>query len=95
MSNPCYSRAAKFRPGELIERLALFASQSNHEFWPGDLSLRDKTVFARDRLPSSRAIADVYLLALAAKHHGCLATFDQAIAASAVPGAPAAGLSVI
>ncbi|MGO8696765.1 MAG: TA system VapC family ribonuclease toxin [Limisphaerales bacterium] len=95
MSNPAYSRAAKFRPGDLIERLDLFARQSNHEFWPDDLSLRDKTSFLRDRLHGSRAITDIYLLALAVKHQGSLATFDQAIVVSAVPGAARASLSAL
>ena len=95
MSNPAYSKAAEFRPGDLIERLDLFASQSNHQFWPDDLSLRDKSVFARDRLHTSRAITDLYLLALAVKHRASLATFDQAIPVSAVPGAAAASLSAI
>jgi hypothetical protein len=95
LSNPAYSRAAKFRPGDLIERLDIFATQGNHEFWPDDLSLRDKTAFARDRLHSSRAITEVYLLALAVKHQGFFATFDQAIPVSAVPGATTASLSSI
>jgi toxin-antitoxin system PIN domain toxin len=95
MSNPAYSRAAKFHPGDLIQRLDLFASQGTHEFWPDDLSLRDKRAFARNRLLSSRAITDVYLLALAVEHKGCLATFDQAIPVSAVPGATATSLSAI
>lgn len=87
MSNPAYSKAAKFRPGELVEQLDLFVSQSNHEFWPDDLSLRDETALVRDRLHSSRSLADVYLLALAVKHQGFLGTFDQAIPVSAVRGA--------
>jgi toxin-antitoxin system PIN domain toxin len=95
MSNPAYSEAAKFRPGDLIARLDLFTRQSNHEFWPDDLSLRDKTFFLRDRLHSSRAITDVYLLALAVQHQGVLATFDQAIPLSAVPGAAANSLFAI
>ena len=95
MSNPAYSRVTKFRPGDLIERLDLFVSQSDHEFWPDDLSLRHKTAFVRDCLHSSRAITDIYLLALAVKHQGTLATFDQAIPISAVPGAAKASLSAI
>lgn len=95
MSNPAYSRLAKFRPNELIEHLDLFVSRTNHEFWPDDLSLRHKTAFVRDRLHSSRAITDVYLLALAVKHQGSLATFDQAIPVSAVPGAVTASLFAI
>ncbi len=95
MSNPAYSRLAKFRPGDLIERLDLFARQSNHEFWPDDLTLRDKTAFVRDYLHASRAITDVYLLALAVKHQGSLATFDQTIPVSAVRGAATASVSAI
>ncbi|HEX3718796.1 MAG TPA: TA system VapC family ribonuclease toxin [Verrucomicrobiae bacterium] len=95
MSNPAYSRAEKFGPGDLIERVDLFASQSNHEFWPDELSLRDKTVFARDRLHSSRTTTDIYLLALAVKHRGFLATFDPAIPVSAVRGAATESLFAI
>ncbi len=95
MSNPAYSRAVKFRPGDLIERMDLFARQSNHEFWSDDLSLRDKSSFLRDHLHSSRALTDVYLLALAVRHQGFLATFDEAIFVSVVPGAGMANLSVI
>ncbi|MCC6233888.1 MAG: PIN domain-containing protein [Verrucomicrobiales bacterium] len=93
MSNPAYSRATRFTPGELVEHLELFVSRSDHEFWPDDLSLRQETFFARDRLHSPRAITDVYLLALAVKHKGTLATFDRTIPLSAVPGAGAASVS--
>ncbi len=95
MSNPAYSRAVIFSPGDLIERLDVFVRQSDHEFWPDVLSLRDQAHFLRERLHSSRAITDVYLLALAAKHQGFLATFDAAIVASAVVGSTTANLSVI
>ena len=84
MSNPAYSKAAQFSPGDLIERLEQFADDTNHEFWPDDLSLRDKAVFARDRLHSPRLITDLYLLALAVKYKGCLATFDLGIPVSAI-----------
>ena len=95
MSNPAYSKALTFRPGELIGHLELFVIQSDHEFWPDDLSLRHEAAFVRDHLHSSRAITDVYLLALAVKHEATLATFDRTIPLSAVRGAVAANLSVI
>lgn len=95
MSNPGYSRVAKFQPCDLIERLDLFANQSNHEFWHDDLSLRDRTAFQWGRLYSPRAITDVYLLALALKHQGTLATFDQSITVAAVVGAMTVNLSTI
>lgn len=95
MSNPGYSKVSKFRPGELIKQLDLFVSQSDHEFWPDDLSLRDKTAFSRDRIYSARVITDVYLLALAVKHRATLATFDQSIAVTAVLEGATVSLSTI
>src|SRR5579871_3069146 len=84
MSNPAYSRTVQFPPADLILRLQTFATRSNHVFWPDDISLRDATLFAPDRLHSSRQITDLYLLALAAKHDGRLVTFDRAIPVSSV-----------
>ena len=95
MSNPNYSKAVPFSPGELIERLDQFARQSDHEFWADDVSLRDPAIFARDRIHSSRSITDIYLLGLAVKHNGALATFDQSIPLSAVPAAGSGSLRAL
>jgi hypothetical protein len=95
MSHPGYSPGARFTPGDLISRLRTFATQTNHEFWPDDVSLRDGKLFLAERIHSSRQLTDLYLLALAAKHAGRLATFDQAISISAVRGAKAESLCVI
>jgi uncharacterized protein len=95
MSHPGYSQGARFTPGDLISRLRTFATQSNHEFWPDDVSLRDAALFTVERIHSSRQLTDLYLLALASKHAGRLATFDQGISISAACGAKAASLCVI
>ena len=95
MSNPAYSKAAQFSPGDLIQRLEQFANGSDHQFWPDDVSLRDKGVFVGSRLHGSRFITDVYLLALAAKRQGRLATFNQGILVSAVCAAKASNLCVV
>lgn len=87
MSNPKYSRQLRLSPQDLILRLEAFASQTDHEFWPGTLSLRDSAVFVLDRVHISRQLTDIYLLGLAATHGGRLATFDQAIPLSAVRSA--------
>jgi len=84
MSHPSYSQKARFTPGDLINRLRQFAEQSNHEFWPDEISLRDEKIFLAERIHSSRQLTDLYLLALATKHHGRLVTFDQGIPLSAV-----------
>jgi hypothetical protein len=94
MSNPNYSGKMRFAPGELIGRLREFAGQSNHEFWPDEISLRDETIFAAEHIHSSRLLTDLYLLALAAQHQGRLVTFDQGIPLSAVSKAGASNLCV-
>jgi toxin-antitoxin system PIN domain toxin len=95
MSNPGYSRTTRFSPGELIARLRQFARQSNHEFWPDDITLRDEKCFATERLHSSRLLTDLYLLGLATKHNGRLVTFDQGIPLSAVRNARTDNLFVV
>ena len=95
MSNPGYSPKARFTPGDLISRLQKFTEQTKHEFWPDDVSLRDGKIFNGERIHSSRQLTDLYLLALAVKHGGKLATFDQGIPLSAVRVAKAENLCVI
>jgi toxin-antitoxin system PIN domain toxin len=94
MSNPNYSEKARFTPGDLIDRLRKFAGQSNHEFWPDKISLRDEKIFAAERIHSSRQLTDLYLLALAVEHHGRLVTFDRGIPLSSVHNAKGANLCV-
>ena len=95
MSNPGYSQKTRFTPGDLIDRLRKFARQSNHEFWPDKISLRDEKIFVVERIHSSRQLTDLYLLALAVEHHGRLVTFDHGIPLSGVHNAKAANLCVV
>lgn len=67
-------------------QLKRVCAELDHEFWADDISLRDDVVdFAR--ITSHNQITDAYLLALAVKHGGALASFDQGVALSAVKGA--------
>ncbi len=59
-----------------------------HQSWPDEVSLMDSHRFPF--LPSSKHLTDLYLLGLAVKRGGCLATFDAGIDASLVPGGTAA-----
>jgi len=95
MSNPGYSRSMRFAPAELVSRLRTFVANSNHEFWADDLTIRDATAVAADRLHGSRQVTDVYLLALAVRRRGRLATFDRSVPLSAVPDAKPRQLAVI
>lgn len=94
MSHPGYSRKTRFTPGDLIGRLRQFADQSDHEFWPDEISLRDEKIFVAERIHSSRQLAGLYLLALAVTRHGRLVTFDQGIPLSGVHNAKAVNLCV-
>jgi toxin-antitoxin system PIN domain toxin len=92
LSNPAYSPAAE-RPAEIARRLAAFRESGDHVFWPDDVSVCDARVF--DLSVGHRRITDVYLLALAVRRDGRLATFDRSIPAKAVRGARADHLVVV
>ena len=95
MSNQGYSAATRFTPATTVSRLRIFVRETDHEFWPDDVSVRDEKVMLTDRIHGSRQVTDLYLLALSVEHQGRLATFDRAIPISAVPGAKARHLSVV
>ena len=62
-------------------------SKHDHAFWADDVSLREEGLVDWSRVLGHNQITDVYLLALAVAHQGCLATLDHRVALSAVPGA--------
>jgi toxin-antitoxin system PIN domain toxin len=95
MCNPGYSQRIRLSPSDLIRRLDGFAANSDHEFWPDALSLRDNKHFAPDRIHGSRQVTDAYLLGLATAHGGCLVSFDESIAQSAVVRAKSRNVLVI
>jgi toxin-antitoxin system PIN domain toxin len=92
LSNPAYSPSAE-RPAEVARRLALFRDSGDHVFWPADVSVCDPRLFSLSI--GHRHLTDVYLLALAVRRDGCLATFDRAIPAKAVRGVRADHLVVV
>lgn len=51
---------------------------AGHQFWPDDFSPGDDAVFPH--LQGHKQVTDAYLLAVAHRHKGVLATFDGAIA---------------
>lgn len=69
------------------DKLESICRRHNHEFWPDDVSLRASALVDWGRVLGHNQITDVYLLALAVAHRGCLATLDQRVALGAVPSA--------
>ena len=68
--------------------LASLLATPGHQFWSDDLTLMDAHIFPK--LPASDDLTDLYLLAIAVKHHARFATFDAGIDAASVPGGLAA-----
>ena len=95
MSNPAYSRRMQLNPAELIELLGDFARRTGHEFWPDELSLRDRQHFIAERIHGTQQLTDIYLLGLATSHEARLVTFDQTIPLSAVVKAAPNNLAVV
>lgn len=94
LSNLRYSPTAE-SPSRIIERLTGVCASGHHVFWPDDVSLRDASRFVTGAPISHRQVTDVYLLGLAKRNGGRLATFDRTIPLGAVPGGAADDLIII
>jgi hypothetical protein len=80
---------------EAIARLAEHIELTDHEFWPDDVSIADRNVFDPAGILGPNQITDSYLLALAVKNDGRLATLDRGVSLRAVRGAEPRHLAVI
>jgi predicted nucleic acid-binding protein len=94
LSNPRYG-IESHRPEVAVHGLKRFRSSGHHVFWDDVVSLTDERLFNLAVVRGHAQLTDVYLLGLAHRNHGCLATFDRTIPLSAVKGAPAGALQVI
>jgi len=80
---------------QAVEQLRLQLAEPSHQFWRDDISIADESLFDRTRILGPKQITDVYLLALAIKNGGRLATFDRSIQMAAARGAEPRHLAVI
>ena len=92
---PGYGRRGAVGLTAVRDRLRQACGELDHEFWPDDVSLRDDALVDFARVHGHQQVTDVYLLALAVKHKGCLVSFDRGIALSAVLGAQAKHVKVL
>jgi toxin-antitoxin system PIN domain toxin len=86
LSSPAY-KSVDATPAEVIERLRGFCATPDHHFWADSVALTDETLFRASAIGGHQKITDAYLLGLAVRNHGRLATFDGAIPSKAVLGA--------
>ena len=79
----------------IVGRLRLFRDSGHHHFWHDTPSFADLSAIRPSYMRGHRQVTDVYLLALALRMGGRLATFDRSIPVSAVVGATKDTLTVI
>jgi toxin-antitoxin system PIN domain toxin len=75
------------RPGDVsvvFSILRQLCEATGHHFWPEDLSILE--ILEADAIITHAQITDVYLLGLAVRNKGKLATLDQRIPVDAVRG---------
>ena len=94
VANPAYP-GRRTTVGDAADRLRRFLGSGGHQFWPDDVSLLDDRVARTASLAGHREITDAYLLALALRRGGRLATFDRSIRLAAVSGAEASHVVVV
>lgn len=84
VSNPAFSRDA-VTPREAIGVLAANTVAKDHAFWPDELPFAEAVAFAGAQLVGHQQVTDAYLLGLAIRRGGVLATLDQRIPALIEP----------
>jgi len=94
LSSPGYP-VLKQTPAEMADWLREFCAATDHHFWPDSVSLLDAQSFRPAMIAGHQKITDVYLLGLAVRNHGRLATFDRSIPLNAIHGARPSNLVVI
>jgi toxin-antitoxin system PIN domain toxin len=82
-------------PGIALVLLAAQIKDSDHEFWPDDISLTELERFNHENILGPKQITDIYLLALAVRNRGRLVTLDRSISTTAVRDATQANLVVL
>ena len=84
VSNPAFSRDA-VTPREASGLLAANTAADDHVFWTDALPFAAAAASAGTRLVGHQQVTDAYLLGLALKRGGVLATLDHRIAALTAP----------
>ncbi len=87
LNMPAYSKHGPVGFEPVSRKLAEICADIDHAFWPDHLSLRTPGLVNWPRVLGHNQITDVYLLALAVAHGGCLVTLDHGVAISTVTGA--------
>jgi uncharacterized protein len=86
VSNPAFSSSC-VSVQQATEGLADSVRDDAHQFWPDSISLPDAAALLTSPISSHQQITDAYLVALAIRNKGKLATLDRGIQQWAPAGA--------
>jgi len=89
LGNPKYPNSPGSPAGVLPTILAM-RRLPGHVFWADDISIVDDELVHTEKLLTPSQVTDSYLLALAVKREGKLATFDRRLSPAAVRGGKSA-----
>ena len=92
---PAYSKLGPVGFEAVARKIGAICADLDHAFWPDALSLCTINTVQWSRVLGHNQITDVYLLALAVAHKGCLATLDHRVALNTVQGAAAKNLVLL
>jgi toxin-antitoxin system PIN domain toxin len=77
----CNPRAvvAAVSPRQAVDALLQMAAYPDHVFWPDDVMFADGAYIPHGALKGHQQVTDAYLLGLAFRHGGVLATLDRGL----------------
>ena len=78
VSNPAFSSAAA-APGEALALLEANLAHPHHRYWTDDAGFVETVRAVAGQIRGHRQVTDAYLLGLALRHKGRIATLDTAI----------------
>ena len=78
-----------------LDALAERTLHTDHAFWADNVSLLDTALFERTHMLGPKQLTDIYLLGLAVRNGGRLATLDRTIPIAAVRGADAGHIAIV
>ncbi len=80
LSNPAFSPAA-LSVSNALSVLEANVKLPEHHFWPDDISLLEAVSKVGKRATGHQQVTDLYLVGLAVRHRGKVATMDRGMAA--------------
>ncbi|MDO5622909.1 MAG: PIN domain-containing protein [Paracoccus sp. (in: a-proteobacteria)] len=83
LGNPRYPNSPG-SPAAVVDIVRGIRALPGHHFWPDEISLMDEALIDPSKVLTAGQVTDTYLLALAKKRGGQLATFDRKLTVAAV-----------